>query len=357
MFNVDLHPLVGQFNEFNLDRFQASLDQILDVEISKHFVMALVISLNRCMDFLKLHFEAFLPGGHFFENPAQYESLLKSSPTSNNGCESVFGFYDFLQQSRPNMSYFRKETMILIRKNKTIAFLKSLDQEKQDGLIEECKKKHKDYLKAFRKEMDTLQVDRLEKMRLERLEREEKEIKEGARAESLTNLLLAKGLWITKEQVQEKLSEISDVNEQLAELTTQLKFRKQVIKQNEPNSFFTTSERGKKLPVVDLKMKLEKLVGLDYKLQEIVDQYVGQRFKHRFQINDEANADKFEVGEDEKNANIMWGVYFGTVQKAVQAKPSTSVVYFLKYDAYNDIYPILKEELEKDIIEEIIEFE
>uniref|UniRef100_A0A914DJZ3 Uncharacterized protein n=1 Tax=Acrobeloides nanus TaxID=290746 RepID=A0A914DJZ3_9BILA len=73
------------------------------------------------------------------------------------------------------MTHLRKETLILLTKNKTMNYVKTLPEDERKKLIKECQIESAELINEFKKKVEQLQREKLEKLKAERLEREDKE--------------------------------------------------------------------------------------------------------------------------------------------------------------------------------------
>lgn len=281
VYEIEKHPMVGI--AYDYERWSDRFNEImLRDEINEDIGTALILSLGASINHVSHFFKDYLPDGIYFEQQEKYKDILSVAPSNNNAAESVFGYLDWLGKLKPNMSHLRKEAAILINKNKTIKWLQALDTIQQDSLISECRSKSKDFAINFRKKMEVVQQEKLNKLRQETLERLEVERKGALRLDAGINNMISRGIWHYLMDIDQKLDEMPNDETRFKELSYQLMFRRIILKQKEPYNSFTCTFKGKRLSIEELKKKLINLFEKEEKLIKVSDKYVGKRINHRF---------------------------------------------------------------------------
>ena len=92
-----------------------------------------------------------------------------SAMKHNKSPEFIFGQLDHLTSFRPNASVLANEAYLMYVYNKTSKWLKSLDDDEKDILLDDSRKEGRAVRKKFREGID-IKVKRLEAQRLKQIE-------------------------------------------------------------------------------------------------------------------------------------------------------------------------------------------
>lgn len=84
---------------------------------------------------LNTYAQAQLPGGLYWEPEKEIRDILKDVEPSNDICESILGLNDYLSTAIPNMSQGARSNLVEVKKNKTMNWLDSQPDDKQDMII------------------------------------------------------------------------------------------------------------------------------------------------------------------------------------------------------------------------------
>ena len=151
-------------------------------EYDEEFTLPLIASATTEMA-LKLasYKEDQLPGGkHWAPSPSVREAL-KNVEATNDACESVLGLNDWLQKTTPNMAQRTVSAMVQTKKNKTLEWLLSQNQQHTDSVINLARSKAKTILKETKQEEEEHRLHRKcqrkvdeEKMHIKKIRLEKK---------------------------------------------------------------------------------------------------------------------------------------------------------------------------------------
>ncbi len=112
-----------------------------------------------------------LPGGIYWEpEPAVRAILAKLKPT-NDLCESILGLNDHLTTGIRNLSQLTRSNLIEVKKNKTVQWLNTLPQEKQQEVVKMAAKRRTQVKKDYQGEQEMIRVQRTKKLLLEKQKR------------------------------------------------------------------------------------------------------------------------------------------------------------------------------------------
>ena len=205
-----------------------------------------------------------LEGGKYdgFNENLRKETVSVS--TTNSLAERNFGMLDRLIREKPNANMIVYEAIIMNRTNKTTDWRDKLSHEKKTMLMkwarESTGRQYNDY-KARREEiLKTKNEKRHNKLE----EKKKREIKLSLVKENLCALVSNfGGLWLTEEQVDERLKMLENETKKREALKCQLQFRQKIILSSPSvnKKLFCLSEKGKLKAIDELSQNLKLLIS------------------------------------------------------------------------------------------------
>jgi hypothetical protein len=167
-----------------------------------------------------------LPGGKFAEaTPALY-SAAQGAPKHNKFAEQAFGYWDGLLRYRPHISTLSSESYVMFCLNKTAAWL----QGQEDDVIIKAQKQGRELTRLFKIRREAIIATQLAALQAKRLQIEQQRVKRLRELEEQTDAIVSHGLWQSAESIDTE-SKLQSVSEKLEALKAQLRFRKNVFKQ------------------------------------------------------------------------------------------------------------------------------
>ena len=220
---------------------------------------ALGVMLPPLIAFLRNHLKEYLPGGKF-ENRS--ESEVKGLPKTNKFCESLFGLWDYMLRSNPNMSTLAIESFVLWTYNKTGAWLAAKNDDEKRIIILKAKKDAKGIKEKYKERQEEIKLARRENLERER-EAREKKMRDRATEVTLLchKISLLGGLWESDIDVREGLDKVGTKKSAIIDaVKTQMAYRRKVLEQklnnaklwnfSEANISFTPEQMVEKLKLV-----------------------------------------------------------------------------------------------------------
>ena len=264
-------------------------------------------------------------------NPTNEKLLCTSSVMKHNKLpEFVFGQLDQLFKYRPNATLVTNEAFLMYSHNKTRIWLDTLEESHRNSLILECQKEGKQIRKQFKVRLQEIEAKRLEAQEKRRQHLLQTERKRLQNAENFTNMVCFYGLWQSAEQIKEGLNRLTSEKEKRDALESQIRFRKNVLKQKHTNkkifnfSYKNANEKYVKLTLKQLESNVKALIE-DTLGEETVETkshgvplLVGKSVKHQFK-------------EGESNLKAYKG-------KVISVVPGFPNWYNIKYEEDEAIY-------------------
>ena len=257
-------------------------------------VLVLQILLPALIKLVQHEFKDHLPGGKFENFEEKYRTETKSVAKHNKYVEFMFGYFDQLLRFKPNVSTLAAEAYLTFAQNKTLQWLQQKTADEQQLLLKSARQGVVSIRAKFKSRQQNIREARLAKLREEKLAQEMKLAKSLRDRELETNDVIYWGLWQTVEQIDDSLKNIKSDSEKIEGLKAQLRFRKNVLKQEySDKSIFnfsvksdTTSKR-ENLKWEELRNNLKKLVQHSYSNIQENNQgdrvrLVGRRISHKF---------------------------------------------------------------------------
>ena len=230
-----------------------------------------------------------LPGGKYWDPEERIKATLKELNPSNDLCESILGLNDYLTTAIPNLHQVTKSNLTELKKNKTIPWLNEQEKEVQDSLVELACRRKTSVFRDFKEEEEIRTKQRRERMISDKQKRDAFRARNEKQRDELSKLhLITTTDELTKALLdidQEKLNASKKAARKLALLRTQVKIRKQVLKQNIRITF---THNRKQRPVHDIAKELSLYIDNDecpkIKILHNPSLLVGSYVHHRFAV-------------------------------------------------------------------------
>ncbi|PIC41462.1 hypothetical protein B9Z55_008868 [Caenorhabditis nigoni] len=232
------------------------------------------------LDYFSRAFAPFLTGGEYCDDTDLIKRTTGFAPATNRDIEAVFGLMSHFFDSKPNMRIDVRVAFTLLKKNHTLAWLQKLPIPEQEKILNESRsalKQLRDAAHSRQIAINTVILRLMKEKNLQSAKRQAKELKDRCK---YTKEILSLGFWQNSDEIKTGLSKLSE-KEKILALSSQLKFRKFVIKQSAPSSSFTVSANSKALSVDELVVKLEALIGGQQYAQQLLlmdHAFVGKKF-------------------------------------------------------------------------------
>lgn len=172
--------------------------------------------------------------------------------------------------------------------------MKEKPDDKVDELVASARKEVADFRRKFKHRQTIITERSREKLEETRQLKEAEAARKLQKQEEITNEIIFYGLWKSTDQVDRVLDTIETNKEKLKALKAQLRFRKEILKQN-PNDpaiyRFSKKENGRTvaLNIEEMSENVKALVGhaLNIPATPLPDMQilVGRRVRHRFRTN------------------------------------------------------------------------
>ena len=194
----------------------------------------------------------------------------------------MFGYFDQLLRFKPNISTLAAEAYLTFAQNKTLQWLQQKTAVEQQLLLKSARQGVVSIREKFKSRQQNIREARQAKLREEKLAQEMKLAKSLRDRELETNDVIYWGLWQTVEQIDDSLKNIKSDSEKIEGLKAQLRFRKNVLKQEySDKSVYNfsvksdTSSKRENLKWEELRNNLKKLVQNSYSLSNIQENNQG----------------------------------------------------------------------------------
>jgi hypothetical protein len=120
-------------------------------------ISALGVLLPALHLFATNHFKDHLEGGRHHDITSDQ---VKGVPLHNKLCERVFGYWDWLQQSKSNITSLAAEAYTLYAMNRTSTWLQGLDSTERNRVISDAKRDTNALRKKFKERQEKIRVER-----------------------------------------------------------------------------------------------------------------------------------------------------------------------------------------------------
>ena len=191
--------------------------------------------------------------GGALDNPSEnLKSEAKAVPTTNADSERDFGMLDHLMKLKPKALDLVYEGIIMFNRNKTGEWRDSLDKKSLSLAMTKARES-----KNFQQQLFFDRKKKIWKRKVEKFQTatEEKLCKQKEKALEKENLLTSLqefgGLW-SSDEIEEKLSALSNIQKKRQALKVQLSFRQKVLEAKCDKSLFLFLQMGKLKPFLSL---------------------------------------------------------------------------------------------------------
>ena len=206
-----------------------------------------------------------LPGGKLWDPDDATKAILAQLKPHNDSSESILGYNDWLTTALPNLSQQTLSALTEVTYNKTVDWLNSQPDEKQQEVVDLAVSERRT-LQKTRKEHEK----QITEKRIQQKLQEAEKLKEKAERLAQERVALHQETLITTpEQLDAEIEEIEKLPltaskkraETLALIKTQIKIRKKVLGQKNAHITFTVKRKAK--PLCELISELKVLLTED----------------------------------------------------------------------------------------------
>ena len=226
-----------------------------------------------------------LPGGIYWDPQPHIKTILSEIDPSNDICESILGLNDYLSTTLPNIQQQTRSNLTQIKKNKTMEWLHSLPQQRQDKVLDVAYPQRHDAMKQRQIEEKKRCELRKEKMLQEhtKLLADKQKKEETLIALSKIDLITtSEGLYSAIESIDDEDISVTTKNTKKTKLLRdQIHIRKKLLMQD-INIPFSHSKRKRPLSQIakELAIHINSLSNKD------PNTMVGKQVKHKFKDED-----------------------------------------------------------------------
>ena len=285
-----------------------------------------------CGEFLDGHYSVAVIDGD-----EQLRATTASVLKSNRMPESVFGLADWLFRKGPNMSMIHREALVLLMKNKPLAWLDKLAPAEWQSVMTNARIRGKEFNKELHHRQMALAEQPRDKLEKARAEQQQKAMRGVKIRSALVSSIYKYGFWTNAFEMESSIAKIPP-SLHLDALESQLRFRQRVMRQPPPRKGIYILVQKQKMNAEFLQKKLTILFdAVDSCTVLPVDsfQMIGKRVRHRWE--DEGGDYRWYEG---RVINIIkgWGGKGG------------HMLYGIVYDFDKTLtQPLTKEDLEHDL--------
>lgn len=129
-----------------------------------------------------------LPGSEFWEPEPDIQAVLSTIKPTNDICESILGLNDWISTSIPNLNQSTRSTLVTVKKNETMQWLKNLLKSSQDDITLLAMKSRRQVNLLQKEEQDDIQRKRQDKMKQSKKRRDVLDKKAAAEKEKLSGI-------------------------------------------------------------------------------------------------------------------------------------------------------------------------
>ena len=231
-----------------------------------------------------------LPGGLYWEPDPEVRAVLEGVQPSNDVCEAILGLNDYLNSAIPNMNQETRSNLVELKKNKTVAWLDGLPEDKQDMVVKKAVASRRKVADERRQESEKRAELRRQKLLQEHLRRkilQERADKERAKLSEAHLITSSAELYSTLQSIDEEDATAGSKRlRKLAVLKTQVKIRKKILNQD-IRIVFTSSRRQR--PINEIVKELSEFITANSSNATMLNSptlLIGKPIKHCFQIDD-----------------------------------------------------------------------
>ena len=106
-----------------------------------------------------------LPGGVYWEPTDEVKAVLKMLKPTNDICESILAFNDYLTTALPHMHQMARSTLVEVKKNGTVKWLENLPKNQRSHIQELAIKRKKKVMEQYREEEHARSTQRQQRMK------------------------------------------------------------------------------------------------------------------------------------------------------------------------------------------------
>jgi hypothetical protein len=186
------------------------------------------------------HLQGGWPAAVFYSlgNPMPYAyDQVHGVPLHNKLCERVFGLWDWLQRSRPNITTLAVEAYTLYAINHTSTWLEGLEPAERNRVITEARHDTNALRSKFKERQNAIRVEREAIFEAQKEAAQRKEQQQYQALYELSEKVeIQGGLWKKEEDVDTAIEKIEEsgrgkcLGKKLEAVKTQMLFRKLVLK-------------------------------------------------------------------------------------------------------------------------------
>ncbi|CAS01116.1 Protein CBG26503 [Caenorhabditis briggsae] len=239
---------------------------------------------NSSLVYFDKSFANFLSGGKHFINQNEMRKSTEAAPATNRNIEAMFGLMSHYYDTKPNMRVDVRTAFTMLKKNDSFTWLQSLPENEQNEILSKSRAALKSLKKDASHRQLAIEIDILRQMKEKNLIAARKQVKEERDRFKYTHDILSIGFWASSSDVSAGLAKLSTEKQKREALTSQLRFRKCVIKQSAAAPMFSASAKSKPLPLRELIEKLEALIKNQHLSQQLLlmdHEYVGKRINQK----------------------------------------------------------------------------
>ncbi|CAO4368775.1 unnamed protein product [Caenorhabditis nigoni] len=229
-------------------------------------------------------FANFLSGGKHFINQKEMRKSTEAAPATNRNIESMFGLMSHYYDTKPNMRVDVRAAFTMLKKNNTFTWLQSLPETEQNEILSKSRAALNSLKKDASHCQSAIEIDLLQQMKDKNLIAARKQAKEERDRFKYTQDILSIGFWASSSDISAGLAKLSTEKQKREALTSQLRFRKFVIKQSAAAPMFSASAKSRPLTLQELIEKLAALIKNQHLSQQLLlmdHDYVGKRINQK----------------------------------------------------------------------------
>ena len=193
-----------------------------------------------------------LPGGRYETVDDVTAEQSQSTEKHNAYVERLFGYLDQILRAKPNISTLASEAYAMFLMNKTGQWLSQQNQVDIIEMLADARHKVSKERSLFKSRKEEIMQDRRQKQEEEFLKKEKSRQRKMASIEKQSDDIIRYGLWKTKQECRAKLREQTTVKEKTLAVKSQLRYRKNILKQQADKCLFLFTKKadnGKRLPL------------------------------------------------------------------------------------------------------------
>ncbi|XP_062619501.1 uncharacterized protein LOC134281055 [Saccostrea cucullata] len=215
--------------DFNGDRVFEFLTKESNYDTDVEIILRVLLPAIRKV---VLHvYKDHLPDGKYETFTEELSLATKSVDKYNSYSERLFAYMDQILRAKPNISALALEAYTLFLMNKTSTWI-IRNKEDMEDLISEARKSVSTERDLFSKRKGEIQRQREEKQEEEFRKRAEKKRRKQVQLEKQSDDIIFYGLWKSARECKLRIKEYGRTSDKVNALKAQLRYRKNVLKQN-----------------------------------------------------------------------------------------------------------------------------